>query len=176
MLKRRFANSTEGDFKIKYIDDEIFSGHICCVKVRCEKPLVVNDGSREICIKDDDYTWILLYPSGSNYAITVIFDAGNRLVEWYFDIAKNVGVERGIPYEDDLFLDMVITPEGCELILDEGELQDAKSAGIIDENDVNLAYKTLHYLEGKFANNISGLKLLTNFACEELGLKYLHIK
>ncbi len=55
-MKRRFANSVEGDYfqeRIKYDD---FKGYVCYVQIKdVEKPLIVNNGQTEICIKDNNY-------------------------------------------------------------------------------------------------------------------------
>lgn len=45
-----------------------------------------------------------------------MYDEKNEIVEWYFDIARKIGKENGIPYEEDLYLDVVVTPTG-EIIL-----------------------------------------------------------
>lgn len=95
-----------------------------------------------------------------------------ELIEWYFDIAKEVGVENGIPYEDDLYLDMVIMPDGQMLVLDEDELQEAFKRGEIDQDDVDLAYETLKELEDKYVDDLDNLRKLTDnfgkFFCREI--------
>ena len=124
--ERRYSNKVEGDYTQKRVDEEYFKGYICNVKIKdVNKPLIVNNGVSEICIKDNGYEWFEVYPDNENYAITIMFDEKLNLIEWYFDIAKEVGIENSIPYEDDLYLDMIITPDGQKLVLDEEELIDA---------------------------------------------------
>ena len=170
MLKRRFANSADGDFYVKFLDDKIFQGYVCYNKLKCDKPLIVNDGTKDLCIKDNDYTWILVYPNDSHYTLTIIFDDKMNLVQWYFDIAKNVGVEKGVPYEDDLYLDVVITSTYQFLVLDEDELLDAKEKDIITENDVKLAYTTMQILKDKYCNHYEDLKQLTKHLCRQFSI------
>ena len=172
MLKRRFANSVEGDFSSKYIDDDFLKGYVCCNKLRCDRPLIVYNGAENVRIKDNDFTWLLVYPDNSNYAITIIFDDKMNLVEWYFDISKKIGVENDVPYEDDLFLDMVINPTGQVLIIDEDELLDAKMKGIVTDEDVELAYSTLNHLKDLYGQNLQYLKSLTKHLCELFDLKF----
>ena len=56
---------------------------------------------------------------------------------------KKIGLENGIPFEDDLYLDMIITPNGEKIIIDEDELLEARKKEIITQEDVDSAYKTL---------------------------------
>lgn len=163
-MKRRFANKIDGVYVQKRIDNEYFTGYACLVKIKnVSKPLIVNNGVEEICIKNENYEWIEVYPDNSNYALTIMFDDKQNLIEWYFDVSKNVGVENGVPYEDDLYLDLVITPQGNKLVLDEDELKEALSRCEITEEDVTLAYNTLEELDKKYVQNMSELKSLTQF-------------
>ena len=82
-----------------------------------------------------------------------MFDDKNNLIEWYFEIAKQVGVENGIPFEDDLYLDMCVLPSGAKIILDENELIDALNKGDIKQTDVDLAYSTLNLIEEKYVKS-----------------------
>ena len=161
-MKRRFANEVEGDYTQERIESDYFTGYVCYIKLKnVEKPLVVSNGVETICIKDNNYEWIELYPDNGKYALTIIFDDNSNLIEWYFDISKNVWVDNSIPYEDDLYLDMIITPDGKQIVIDEDELLNAEKSGDITSEDVNDAYKTLDYLKEKFLNNFESLKEFT---------------
>lgn len=161
-MNRRFANQIEGDYYQDRIITEYFTGYICYIKLKnIEKPTIVNNEIKNICIKDNNYEWIELYPDEGKYVLTIIFDDNNNLIEWYFDISKNIGLENGIPYEDDLYLDMIITPEGKEIVLDEEELLKAKENKEITIEDVDNAYKTLEILKEKYLNDFISLKDFT---------------
>ena len=163
-MKRRFAYKTSDNYKQIKVNEECFKGYVCYLKFQnIERPLIVNNGKENICIRNNDYEWIEVYPDNSKYVITIMFDDNNNLIEWYFDISKNVGVENGIPYEDDLYLDMVITPDGEKLVLDEDELLGARDRGEITQFDVFSAYSTLRELENKYFNNINELMNITNY-------------
>ena len=166
-MKRRYANQVEGEYIQKRIDEEFFKGYVCNVKFKDVKnPIIIKNEIREFCIKDNGYEWFEVYSDNANYAITIMFDDNKNLIEWYFDIAKEVGIENDIPYEDDLYLDMIITPDGKKIVLDEDELVEALNQGKIMQLDVDLAYKTLKELENKYANNLEYLVKLTNKFCE----------
>ena len=166
-MKRRYANQVEGDYIQKRIDEEYFKGYVCNIKINnISKPLVVKNGIGEVCIKDNNYEWFEVYPDNANYAITIMFDDNKNLIEWYFDIAKEVGIENNIPYEDDLYLDMIIMPNGKKIVLDEDELIEALNQGKIMQLDVDLAYQTLKQIESQYVNNFEYLIKLTNKFCE----------
>lgn len=84
------------------------------------------------------------------------------MVFWY---GKKIGIQNGIPYEDDLYLDMIILPDGREIILDEDELHSAFCHKKITQDDVNMAYQTLKMLENKYLDNLDNLLKLTNELC-----------
>lgn len=166
-MKRRYANIIGADYTQKRIDEEYFKGYVCNLKFKdISNPLIIKNDIREFCIKDNDYEWFEVYPDNANYAITIMFDDKLNLIEWYFDIAKEVGIENNIPYEDDLYLDMIIMPNGQKLVLDEEELINALNKGKILQSDVDLAYQTLKQLEAQYVNNFDYLVKLTNKFCE----------
>lgn len=162
-MKRRYANKVKGEYIQKRIDEEFFKGYVAFVKIKdVQNPLIVNDGEKDVCIKDNDYKWIEVYPDNEHYAVTIMFDNNDNLIEWYFDIAKEIGIENNIPYEDDLYVDIVITPNGRKEILDEEELMDALNNNEITQKDVELVYETVKLIEDKFVNNFSYLTDLTD--------------
>ena len=162
-MKRRFANAVEGDYSQIRIETNLFSGYICNIKIKNIKtPLVVFNGIENVCIKDNGYEWFEIYPDKANYAITIMYDEKENLIEWYFDIAKQIGIQNGIPFEDDLYLDVVVLPSGEKVILDQEELKSALENGEISQADVDLAYSTLQELNEKYVNNFENLKEFTN--------------
>ena len=162
-MKRRYANKVKGEYSQKRIDEEFFKGYVALVKLKdVQNPLIVNDGEKDVCIKDNDYEWIEVYPDNEHYVITIMFDNNDNLIQWYFDIAKEIGIENNIPYEDDLYVDIVITPNGRKEILDEEELMDALNKNEITQEDVELVYETVKLIEDKFVNNFSYLTDLTD--------------
>ena len=53
-MKRRFANTVEGQYSQKRFDEEIFKGYISNIKIQnVANPLVVNNGISKVCIKDN---------------------------------------------------------------------------------------------------------------------------
>lgn len=77
-------------------------------------------------------------------------------------LQKKFGLENEIPYEDDLYLDYVIEPNGSEHVLDEDELLDALNCKKITKKEYEMAYATLKFLKGKFFCNLDYLNELSN--------------
>ena len=176
-MKRRFAYNLNDNYEQIRVDEVFFKGYACYLKLQnIEKPLIVNNGKENICIKDNNYEWFEVYPDNGKYAITIMFDDKGNLIEWYFDIAKNIGIEDGIPYEDDLYLDMIITKDGKMLVIDEDELISAYNNSIITKDDFDSAYKTLEELKNKYVKNFDELLNLTNYLCEQFKINNKVIK
>lgn len=171
-MKKRFANAVKAginEYYIKRVEEKYFNGYICLVKMKnVKKPWIVKDDELEDCILDENYEWLEIYPDNEKYAITAMFDDNNNLIEWYFDIIKTNGVENGVPYIYDLYLDLVIKSNGKEVVLDEDELKEALNNRDISKDDFNMAYKTMKKIQDKYRNNLGELIELTNKLYKEL--------
>lgn len=167
-MKRRYADGRdnkdilESDFRNFYISNDKFVGNVAVLKInKVNKKWCVDEEER--CILDDNYTWVQMYPKDQNYCITAMYDEKNNIKEWYFDITKNNGIENGVPYEDDLYLDVVIVPDGRVHILDEDELLEALNQKEITKEEYDLAYNVKNHIIDKFAKNIEELKQFVTF-------------
>ena len=163
-MKRRFAYSPDDtgiEYVLKRIDKDYFKGYLCKLKMIDIKPLIVKLNNEDLCLRDNGYTWYEVYPDNENYAITIMYDVNNRLVQWYFDISKTIGVENGIPYEDDLYLDLSIRSNDEVSILDENELKEALDNNVITKEDYDFAYEVLDKLQGEYVSNYDHLVALT---------------
>lgn len=165
-MRKRYANYVNdglNDFYKKRIEEEYFKGYVCLMKIRdVKKPLTIDDDGFTACVLDSNYKWLGIYPDNENYAITVIFNDKGNLIEWYFDIVKMNGIENGIPYIDDLYLDLVVTPKGRFILVDEDELKEALENKDITKNDYDMAYQVTQKLKSKYENNLEELIDLTN--------------
>jgi len=154
------------EFNKKYVNTKEFKGYVGLVEVKhtTEEWNVPREDGKQVCILKSGYKWLEFYPDDEKYAITAICDENNKLVEWYFDMVKSFGIEDGMPYMNDLYLDLVITPEGKIYVLDEDELLEAVEKKDITQSDYQLAHKTLDMLLEKYdnGNNTSELVYLTN--------------
>ena len=174
-LKKRFAdgrnksnNILEKEYKNMRIDNEEFKGNISLLDIKNVKsPWYVDDENR--CILGNNFKWLEIYPDGKNYCLTVIYDDKEKVSEWYYDIARTVGEEKGVPYEDDLYLDVVIVPDGRIHLLDEDELQEAFEKSEISQKDYDMAYRVANELIKRYSSKEKIEKLA------EFSNKYLEI-
>lgn len=165
-MKKKIANvlkNGNNDFSNKRIDEDYFNGFVSLLKLKdIEKPWIINDFGKEECIFNNNFEWLEIYPDNEKYAITAMFDDKSNLIEWYFDMIKDSGVENGVPYIYDLYLDYVIKADGREVVLDEDELQAALDNMEIAKEDYNMAYKTMELVKSKYKANLNDLKDLTS--------------
>jgi len=136
--------------EIKRIEIEGMKGYASLVKIeKVHRPLIIGD----TCLYDDGYTVVGFLPDGANWCLQAFYNESRETIEWYFDITLENKVDQtGNPYYVDLYLDIVLLPNGQITILDEDELKDARAQGKITQADFDLAYKTLNMLMDKFAN------------------------
>ena len=171
-MKRRFADQRQNsdildkNFKcIKYTDTN-FNGYITALWINKVKNRCCVDIENR-CILDDNYLWIGVYPLDKNYCITAMYDNNDNLAEWYFDIVLENGIINNVPYEDDLYLDVVIVPDGRIHILDEDELLDSLNSNKIDKEQYDLAYKIKDEILNEY-KDINKLKEFTDSMKEKV--------
>jgi hypothetical protein len=153
-MKRKFADRRgwkrvkEKRYSQFRVDDEHFNGYIAVVEIdRVIEPLFVSVCGKQRCVVDNGYIWMQFFPDGCAYVMTVMFDTTKTIIEWYFDICKKHGLgSDSIPYLDDLFLDVVVSPEFEIELIDQDELEAALTNNLIEASDYSFAYKEANQL------------------------------
>lgn len=165
MSRKRYADKSvgnrvkEANQKVISVNDDFFTGDIYFYHAtEVQNKMIIPSGK---CILDNNYKWLEFYDYNSKVKLTAIYDENNKIIEWYFDIAREIGKENGIPYEDDLYLDVVVTPMGDILLLDEDELKDALNRREITNLEYENAYKEANRLIDKLKGNTDKLKSYT---------------
>lgn len=165
-MKRTFADRSswtrviEKRFRLTYIEEKDFKGHISIIYIdKVREPLVIE--GENICLANNGYIWMQHFPKDCNYALTTMFNEKHEVIQWYFDICNGNKISSlGIPYYDDLYLDVVLLPKGEMLLLDEDELEQA-----LNDKDITKEQYELAYFEAKnIINKIKNVK-------EEIPLK-----
>lgn len=149
-MKRKFGDRanwrriTQRQFKSKYVESESFTGYVTLYTIHALKdPLWKTYGRHTFRIADKGYTWLQYYPKGCHYVVTAMFDDKGEIVEWYIDVCKNQGItDQGVPWFDDLYLDIVVLKNGEVFLMDEDELDEALTRGHISVKDYDMAMKT----------------------------------
>lgn len=175
-LKRKSANRVPWPrvlarrFTVKTLDQADYRGYVtllCLDKVR--SPLYTKWQGQEICLADSGYTWLQHFPVGTQYTLTTQFDAQGQVVQWYIDICWQHGVdENGIPWWDDLFLDVIVFPGGEFEIVDGEDLDAAMQNGIVDEAQHQQAWSVATSLIQMIERNEFELLSLSSHHREEL--------
>lgn len=176
-LKKKFVTNPmnmkcviDGNYIIKNFETDDFKGDIALIKFnKMNKPYVVENIN--LCIANDNYKWLEFYDYSKKYRLTAMYNDKNEIVEWYFDIARKIGKENGLPYEDDLYLDVVVTSSGEIILLDEDELKSAYDRLEVNQDDYDIAYKEAYDLMKKLKGNKDRLKQFTDKYLDEFQIK-----
>ena len=111
-------------------------------------------------------------PLDEFWCITAFYNPQDELLEWYFDISKgNFIDETGIPCTDDIFLDLVVLPDGKTITIDADELQEALDKNEITVDDYNHAYRVRDQILNSKWISVDFLKELCSlYVSEYVGL------
>lgn len=92
-------------------------------------------------------------PADESYAVLTVFDDKGSIVQWYIDICKQQGVtEEGIPWFDDLYLDVIAFPTGEVWLKDADELEEALQTGDITQSEYEFAWREAKRIMNEIAN------------------------
>ena len=153
-------------FKIRNFNNSDFTGDIALIKFnKMYKPYIVENIN--LYMANDNYKWLEFYDYSKKYRLTAMYNDKSEIIEWYFDIARKIGKENGMTYEDDLYLDIVVTPKGDIILLDEDELKEAFEKMEITKKEYDEAYQEARKLIEKLKGEKDSLRKFTD--------KYLRI-
>ena len=96
---------------------------------------------------DNHYRWLTILPREDFYCITVMMNEAGQVQVCYIDMIEKQGVdEDDVPWIDDLYLDLVVYPDGAVVEEDRDELEEALAAGEINRQQYELAVNTCEKL------------------------------
>ena len=150
---------TERSFEVVRLEHPHFIGHVTKLSIHALiEPLYVTGFGRRFCVADAHFVWLQHFPQGTHYTMTTMLDAAGRVVQWYFDICEEHGLdEAGVPWWYDLYLDVyldvVVLPTGEAQIFDGDELEAALSAGEVTQEDAALAWREANALLEQIQEN-----------------------
>lgn len=154
-MKRKFANRPDWKriFQKRYASIEkqghSFSGHVTLFAIdEVREPLFMSCRNKSVCVADAGYSWLQHFPKNSHYTLTSMYNPSGQIVQHYIDIVKDHGVtSEGIPWFDDLYLDVVHLPTGELEIIDGDELDEALKQDVITKADHDLAWREANQLK-----------------------------
>ena len=153
----------------KHINTDFFQGYIGLIEIDevSEKQIWKFNGE-DIVVCDKGLKWLSILPWNDFYCITAMMDEKNEILLWYIDMIVKQGVEEdGVPYFEDLYLDLVVYPNGTIIVDDMDELEEALTINDISQEQFELAICTSEKLKSGLLSDIGKFREYT-LKCYEL--------
>lgn len=138
-------------FTVARVEQPAFCGIVTLYSIqRVREPLFKPVAGQLTRIADDGFRWLQLYsarPEDQTYTVTAMYDGENTLAQWYIDVCAGHGIDlTAIPWHDDLYLDLVVSPGAAVEVIDGAELEEAAETGAITASAYTLAWRETHRL------------------------------
>lgn len=141
----------------KKVYTEFFKGYIGLIDIKeVSEKQKWNINGEEITICDKGLKWLSILPQDDFYCITAMMNERNDILVWYIDMIAEQGFDiDGVPYFNDLYLDLVVYPDGKIVVDDMAELEEALFHKDITQEQFNLAINTSNKLRTGLLNNVN---------------------
>ena len=143
--KKQVREVTDMDITIKKLEEK--NTYITLKEVKAvEQPYSVHINGERVKKLDKDFTIIEYTPLDKKYNVRIHVNDKKEILEYYFDIIAENKIKDGIPFYNDLYLDVVYfqpaaTKEGTYIqLVDCNELEEALKENIIDKEQFDMAY------------------------------------
>ena len=143
--KKQVREVTDMDITIKKLEEK--NTYITLKEVKAvEQPYSVYINGERVKKLDKDFTIIEYTPLDKKYNVRIHVNDKKEILEYYFDIIAENNIKDGIPFYNDLYLDVVYfqpaaTKEGTYIqLVDCNELEEALKENIIDQEQFDMAY------------------------------------
>lgn len=169
--RRNDKNILDKKFKIIDFNYEKFNGKISLIEIeeinkdfKASRP----DGTEELIISKN-YKIMTYFPNDEQYSMTVMYNNNWDLIQWYFDVQRyKCKYDSEIPYSEDLYLDVVVLPNGVFYTLDEDEIKEALEKNLITQKEYDMAYETMNKITQMIKNDFTKLCDFTKKSMESL--------
>ena len=151
------------DVYSKRIDTDFFQGYLGLIYIHeVSESQIWHFNGEDIIVCDKEMRWLTILPQDEFYCITVMFNEKDEIVGWYIDMIAGQGIDSdGVAYIDDLYLDLVVYPDGTVLEDDMDELEEALLQGDITQELFDLAINTSEKLKEGLLSDIDVFKEYT---------------
>ncbi len=158
----------------KTVNSELLNGYIGLIDIKEVSEIQTwKFNGEDIVVCDKGRKWLSILPQNDWYCITAMMDENEKVLLWYIDMIAKQGIDAdGVPYFDDLYLDLVVYPDGTVIVDDMDELEEALLKKDITQNQYHLAIETSHRLQQGMLSNIPSFIEYTR-RCYELMEKSL---
>lgn len=128
----------------KKFETKEFTGYLGVLEIGdVSEPQVWKYRGQLLTVCDNHYRWLTIMPQEDFYCITVMMNEEEQVQVCYIDMIEEQGYdEDGVPWFNDLYLDLVFYPDGVVVEDDRDELESALSEGDITEAQFELAVNT----------------------------------
>lgn len=153
---------TSQRYKQINMDTDIFKGIVALKYIdEVATPQIWEFNGKKTVVCDKGMKWLQLIPYNDNYSIAAMINKKNEIELWYIDMIADYGIDNdGIAYFHDLYLDLVVYPDGTIKIDDMDELVDAFEQKVINVDLYKLALETSEKLKNGLLTDIPKLKNL----------------
>ncbi|WP_414049329.1 DUF402 domain-containing protein [Macrococcus animalis] len=155
---RRLIKKEYHEIEVKDDQFEGIIGEIIMEKVK--SPLVVNIIGEDIIVADDGYRWLQILPKNKHYSITVMYNRQGQPIQYYIDINEKNFPEPGKARTHDLYLDVLVLPDGRYELVDEKDAKRALIKKEITKAQYDFAYQTANEIMERVKTNFGDLEKL----------------
>jgi len=155
------------------IQNNYINGYIGLIEIEeVTKPQIWSFNGENIIVCDRGKKWLSILPQNDFFCITAMMNENDTILLWYIDMIADQGIELdGIPYFDDLYLDLVVYPDGTIIEDDMNELEEELRENVINPQQYELAIETSKRLRNTLLFNIESFIDYT-FSCYDLIIRY----
>lgn len=139
------------------VASELITGYIGLIEVReVSEAQTWKFRGEDIIVCDKGIKWLSILPEDDWYCITAMMNEKEEILLWYIDMIASQGIDAdGVPYFDDLYLDLVVYPDGTVLVDDMDELEEALKQKDITQEQFDLVLATSDRLQKGLLSNVS---------------------
>ncbi len=153
---------TKKQQKIQFVSNDKFCGYTGILDIEeVTEPQVWNFNGKDRIVCDKGIKWISILPKDKYYFITAMLDSNDEIIVWYIDMIAGQGIEDDIPFFYDLYLDLIVYPDGTILTDDMDELEEALNKGDISKQLFQCAIDTKEELENTLLSDIGSFERYT---------------
>ncbi|UXR78689.1 MULTISPECIES: DUF402 domain-containing protein [unclassified Staphylococcus] len=145
--KRHWRRLLDRDYIEVKVNNNKFKGIIGLITInKVREPLEVTVIGKKMVVADEQYQWLQIVPEKKRYSLTVMFNEDGQPLQYYFDInLKNI-TQKGKVRTVDLYLDVLVLPDGRYELVDQEDLERALRAKKITRKQYHEAYIIAHQL------------------------------
>ena len=142
---------------------EPFTGYVALLRIHeVTEPQIWQWQGNPLTVCDKGMAWLSMLPERGGLCITAQLNADGTVALWYIDMIAGQGVdEEGVPWFDDLYLDLIVAPDGAVHVDDRDELDEALRRGDIVAEQHRQALATCAMLQKGLESGMEALQALT---------------